>query len=92
MREAFEQFYSKDSIVEMSGDEYLDGGDVMRVGNTYYIGLSSRTNQAGANRLIQILKDNEGMDGVAVKLPVWLHLKTIVTCLDHNLLVGIKEI
>ena len=42
--------------------------------------------------LIRILKENEGLNGVAVKLPEGLHLKTIVTCLDDNLLVGIKEI
>ncbi len=34
----------------------LEGGDVLRLGSTLYVGLSSRTNQAGADQLADILK------------------------------------
>ena len=57
MRAAFEKFYQKNEIYEMTGTELLDGGDVMKVGDTYYIGLSSRTNEDGANKLISILQE-----------------------------------
>ncbi|CDW88768.1 n-dimethylarginine dimethylaminohydrolase [Stylonychia lemnae] len=92
MREALEKFYSLENIIEMTGNEYLDGGDVMRAGNTYFIGLSTRTNQKGADKLIKILQEKEGLNGIALNLPEGLHLKTIVTYLDENLLVGIKAI
>ncbi|CDW90634.1 n-dimethylarginine dimethylaminohydrolase [Stylonychia lemnae] len=92
IREAFGKFYSQENIIEMTGNEYLDGGDVMRAGNTYFIGLSTRTNQEGADKLIKILQEKEGLNGIALNLPEGLHLKTIVTYLDENLLVGIKTI
>jgi dimethylargininase len=54
--EEYGLFYTKEEIFQLKGEEFLDGGDVMQVGNTYYIGLSSRTNQTGADRLISILE------------------------------------
>lgn len=92
MKEAFAKFYSSETeFHQLSGEELLDGGDVMRAGNFYYIGLSSRTNGPGAERLISILR-GEGLDGATVVLPKGLHLKTIVTCIAPRLLVGTKEI
>eukprot|EP00347_Sterkiella_histriomuscorum_P021509 403333729 len=91
MKKAFEKFYKPEEFHLMTGNELLDGGDVMRVGNFYYVGLSSRTNAEGAARLIQILTQ-EGLDGTPVSLPKGLHLKTIVTSIAPNLLVGIQEI
>jgi dimethylargininase len=35
----------------MDGEARLDGGDVVRVGGRFLVGLSSRTNEAGAQRL-----------------------------------------
>ncbi len=33
----------------------IEAGDIMMVGNHYYIGISERTNEAGADQLISIL-------------------------------------
>lgn len=52
MRSMFLKFYKAEEFHTMTGNEFLDGGDVMKVGNHYYIGLSSRTNEDGAARLI----------------------------------------
>jgi dimethylargininase len=61
----------------------VEAGDVMMAGNHFYIGLSQRTNQAGASQLISILQ-KYGMTGSTVKLENVLHLKTGVSYLDNN--------
>lgn len=56
----------------------LDGGDVLRVGRTVFVGQSSRSNQAGAAQLSRLLAAH----GYAVRsTPVrgCLHLKSAVT-------------
>ncbi|MFC3195270.1 dimethylarginine dimethylaminohydrolase family protein [Marinicella sediminis] len=61
----------------------LDGGDVMMVDSHYYIGLSERTNPAGANQLIQIL-ESWGLSGSTIQMKDMLHLKTGVSYLENN--------
>jgi len=63
----------------------LEGGDVMMVGRHFYIGLSRRTNQAGANAFIDILK-RYGRTGETVTMPPTLHLKTGLSYLEGNVL------
>lgn len=66
----------------------LEGGDILEVGDTYYIGLSARTNQEGADQLIAIL-EKYGLKGVVVELKEFLHLKTGVSFIgDNTLLLG----
>ena len=48
-------FYSRDTLLTIDSPGSLDGGDIMRVDNTYYIGLSKRTNLDGAKQLKKIL-------------------------------------
>src|SRR5262249_30772102 len=64
----------------------IEGGDVLRVGRELLVGLSSRTNRAGANALGALAR-RYGYELVPV--PVWdcLHLKTACTVLpDRSLL------
>ena len=61
----------------------VEAGDIMMVGTHFYIGLSARTNQAGADQLIAILQ-NHGMTGSTVHLSEVLHLKTGVSYLEDN--------
>ena len=68
----------------------LDAGDVMMVGNCFYIGLSARTNEAGAEQLIAILRGH-GYDGIAVPMAEMLHLKTGVNSLERNRLLVTGE-
>src|SRR5215212_9497541 len=58
----------------------LDGGDVLKVGRTAYVGLSSRTNAAGIAQLERILTP-AGWQVVAVPVARALHLKSAVTAL-----------
>lgn len=64
----------------------LDGGDVMIVEDHYYIGISQRTNQAGANQLGKILKE-EGLGWTPVKVSGGLHLKSDVNYLGNSTLI-----
>ena len=61
----------------------LDAGDVMMVDDHFYIGLSARTNLAGALQLILAL-EKYGKTGSYIPLKEVLHLKTGVNYLDNN--------
>lgn len=84
IREAVSRFYS--DIEEISEPGSVEAGDVLMVGEHYYIGLSGRTNLAGSNQLIRIL-ENYGMTGSIIELEHVLHLKTGVAYLEHNNLI-----
>ncbi|MFW5952067.1 MAG: dimethylarginine dimethylaminohydrolase family protein [Gemmatimonadota bacterium] len=65
----------------------LDGGDVLRVGRTIWVGLSARTNRAGAEQLRRMLKP---FDYVVREVAVkgCLHLKTAVTAIGPDRLIA----
>ncbi len=56
----------------------VDGGDVLRVGKTLYVGLSSRSNQAAVDQMTVILKPF-GYTMQGVQVTGFLHLKSAVT-------------
>jgi len=68
----------------------IEGGDIMMVGDHYYIGLSERTNLEGAKQIIQIL-NKYGMSGSTISLKKVLHLKTGLSYLEENNLVVCGE-
>ena len=78
------QVYFPD-LKEIQEPGTLEGGDIMRVGTNYYIGLSDRTNQEGADQLINILK-SFGLSGTVIKLEKVLHLKTGVSYLEEDII------
>ncbi len=63
----------------------VDGGDVLRVGRTLYIGRSTRTNDEGIGQLAAIVA-RFGYATIPVTVPGALHLKTAVTALTPDLL------
>ena len=66
----------------------LDGGDVLTIGRTVYVGLSSRTNHAAVEQLSTLLS-RAGYGVRPVPLTGCLHLKSSVTALDdHSLLIN----
>ncbi len=73
MAPVLSRFFSIVKSIEAPGT--LDAGDVMMVGNHFYIGRSERTNEQGAAQLMNILQKH-GMSGEAVPLKEMLHLKT----------------
>lgn len=78
------QYYDHVEQIEAPGT--VEAGDIMMVGDHYYIGQSARTNAEGARQLISIL-EKYGMSGETVPVKEVLHLKTGVTYLDNNNLV-----
>ena len=63
----------------------LDGGDVMVVGRTVYVGLSARTNREGIAQLEMLLSE-WGYDVIPVPVKGCLHLKSAVTQVADELL------
>lgn len=65
----------------------LDGGDVLKVGDTIYVGLGGRTNQAGIDQFARIV---EPLGATVVTVPVSrvLHLKSAVTALPDGTIIG----
>jgi len=76
------------STIEEPGT--LDGGDVLRVGKRFFIGLTERTNQEGARQLQSILEDH-GMAVAIIEVRRFLHLKSGVTGLDDDAILCIEE-
>jgi dimethylargininase len=65
----------------------LDGGDVLKVGRTVYVGLGGRTNAAGVAQLAGHLA-TLGASVVTVPTTKVLHLKSAVTALPDGTVVG----
>jgi dimethylargininase len=65
----------------------LDGGDVLKVGRTVYVGQSLRTNAEGTRQLREILEP-VGFFVVPVPITRALHLKTAVTALPDGTVIG----
>jgi dimethylargininase len=75
------------SINRITAPGTLDGGDVLKVGDTVYVGRGGRTNAAGIAQLRQILSP-VGARVVAVPVRSVLHLKSAVTALPDGTIIG----
>jgi dimethylargininase len=65
----------------------LDGGDVLKIGTTVYVGRGGRTNADGIRQLRHILSPL-GYTVVAVPMTKALHLKSAVTALPDGTVIG----
>jgi dimethylargininase len=61
----------------------LDGGDVLRIGRTIFIGLSQRTNRAGVEQMRELL-GGYGYEVEAIELKGCLHLKSACSYIGRN--------
>jgi len=77
------EFYPEDRIEFIRTPGTLEGGDVMMVGDHFYVGRSNRTNAEGIRQFIEIL-NRYGMTGSEVPLTEVLHLKTGVNYIENN--------
>ena len=82
------------SLSEIHSPGTLDGGDVCQAGDLFFIGVSERTNEAGARQLAQLLTpsgysssfvDIRGLNDI-------LHLKSGIAYLGDNRLVVIDAL
>lgn len=62
-------------LARMTAPATLEGGDVVRIGHTLYVGASQRTNAEGIRQLAEILRPF-GYDVRAVEVRGCLHLKS----------------
>lgn len=92
MRQVLSKFYPTWASIKAPGT--LDGGDICEAGRHFFIGLSERTNEAGAEQLAQWLAgigytstcvDIHGMTNI-------LHLKSGLAYLGDNRLVVIDSL
>lgn len=72
---------SRFSLAPIEAPGTLDGGDVMQIGGSIYVGHSRRTNLAGIGQLAEIARE-AGLDVTTVKVDDGLHLKSSVLPLD----------
>ncbi|MEQ1873096.1 MAG: dimethylargininase [Ilumatobacteraceae bacterium] len=83
--EAVRSFGYRTVSIEAPGT--LDGGDVLKVGNTIYVGRGGRTNEEGIAQLAEAFEPL-GAKVMTVPLSKVLHLKSAVTALPDGTIVG----
>lgn len=86
VRQALAQFYSASQTIRPPGT--LDGGDICQAGDHFFIGISDRTNAAGARQLAEFL-DSDGYTSsiVDIRGSELLHLKSGIAYLGDKRLV-----
>ncbi len=76
---------SRSAAIELPGT--LDGGDVLKIDRTVYVGQGGRTNGDGIRQLRALLTPR-GYAVVGVPVTKVLHLKSAVTALPDGTVVG----
>ena len=74
-------------LVRIEAPGTLDGGDVLKVGDTIYVGQGGRTNAEGIRQLAAAF---EPLGATVVTVPITkvLHLKSAVTALPDGTIIG----
>jgi dimethylargininase len=78
-------------VVRMQAPATLDGGDVLQVGATVYVGRGGRTNDEGVTQL-RIHLATRGRSVIPVPLRDVLHLKSAVTALPDGTLLALPHL
>ena len=88
MRAALHRHF--DRVLELSSDEFADGGDVLVTPDIIFIGMSKRTNRAGAQALRARLHEL-GREARIVETPQSiLHFKTASSLLSEDTVMATK--
>jgi dimethylargininase len=80
--------YKKIELIRDPG--IVDGGDIMRMDDHFFIGLSARTNIEGAHQLAAILQEY-GYSSSEIKVETMVHLKSGVTYLGKGNFIAVGE-
>ncbi|MFC8798432.1 dimethylargininase [Promicromonospora sp. NPDC057138] len=78
-------------IAEITEPGTLEGGDILKVGRTAYVGRTARTNGDGAAQLRALLEPR-GWRVVEVPVTRALHLKSAVTALPDGTIIGYRPL
>jgi dimethylargininase len=74
-------------VIRMDAPATLDGGDVLRVGRTLFVGVSKRSNGLGAE-VLRLATAKHGYTTVPVEVRGCLHLKSAVGVVDDATLIA----
>ncbi|RBP88694.1 dimethylargininase [Cytobacillus firmus] len=85
---AVKSFFDKIYYIKAPGT--LDGGDILQIEDHFYIGISTRTNQEGAEQLKQIL-ESENYKATIIPLQKFFHLKTGIAYIGNQTIVVAGE-
>ena len=77
-------------IERINGPGTMDGGDVLQAGKHFFVGISERTNQKGAEQFGEIVS-RHGYTWTAVDVAAGLHLKSSVNALSEKTLLLTPE-
>lgn len=88
MSNILSRFYNHLEVIQAPGT--VEAGDIMMVGDDFYIGLSARTNQAGANQVGSILQ-KYGCRGHIVPVDEMLHFKSGIAYLENQTVVAVED-
>ncbi len=89
IRKQLENFYQSIETIESPGT--VDAGDIMMVSGVFYIGLSERTNLAGANQMIEHLSKYD-YEGSTIPISEGLHFKSSISYLESNRIIVTGEL
>lgn len=78
------------SVTRMSADAHMDGGDVLMVEKRFFVGLTSRTDEAGIREFAAVVEPF-GYRVHCVEVSDGLHLKSIVNYVGRNTLILNEE-
>lgn len=81
--DTIQKFYDDSHIFFIDAPGTMEGGDVMKVGNHFFIGQSDRTNAEGARQFNDIVTQF-GYTSSTVPVTEGLHLKDFVIYLENN--------
>lgn len=87
MSNILSRFYNHLEVIQAPGT--VEAGDIMMVGDDFYIGLSARTNQAGANQVGSILQ-KYGYQGHIVPVDEMLHFKSGIAYLENQTVLAVE--
>ncbi|MEO0369673.1 MAG: arginine deiminase family protein [Pseudomonadota bacterium] len=88
IEQAVRQYFDKVETIGEPGT--IEAGDIMMVGDDYYIGLSERTNEEGANQMSALLA-KYSLSAKLIEMSEMLHLKTGLSYLENNHLLACGE-
>lgn len=88
MESVIKKYYDDIRYIKAPGT--LDGGDVLQIDDHFYIGISERTNEEGAEQLKRILESAD-YKATIVPLKEFFHLKTGIAYLGNNQIIVAGE-
>lgn len=80
------------TLLEMTGPGYADGGDILRLADRVIIGLSARTDRAGAGELAALLGKLGYRAEIAETPPGVLHFKTGCGLIDARTILAVPAL